>query len=187
MKLFGRRPYSVFLTRGHLQLPSIKKGKTPPGFSCFTQVGETYSLGNTSWLFHGSPVLGSQMLFQIIPSSSHIELIQGETLVLTGLSPSASVLECVRTYYLVLLCMWLIVWWFYYRVPLYFLILVFYVFFFFFLGLYFDNTGLTTLNILKDVSFGFIVHLCFSIFYSIDFCSLIFPSLYLRFNLLTFL
>lgn len=132
MKFFGRRPYSVFLTWGHLQLPSIKKGKTPPGFSCFTQVGETYSLGNTSWLFHGSSVLGSQILFQVIPSSSHIELIQGETLVLTGLAPSASMLECVRTYYLVLLCMWLIVWWFYYRVPLYFLILVYYVFFFFF-------------------------------------------------------
>ena len=128
--------------------------------------------------YHGTSVLGSQIFFQFIPSSPHIELIQCGTLILTGLSPSAYMLECIRTYYLVLLCMWLIVWWFYYRVPLYFLILVFHVFFFF-LGLYFDNTGLSTLNILKDVSFGFIVHLCFSIFYSIDFCSLIFSSMYL--------
>ena len=166
MKFFGRRAYSVFLTWGHLQLPSIKKGKTPPGFSCFTQIGETYSLGNISWLFHGSSDLESQILFQFIPSSSHIELIQSGTLVLTGLSPSAYVLECIRTYYLVLLYM-LIVWWFYYHVPLNFLILVFDVFFSF-LSLYFDNTGLSTLNILKDVSFGFVIHLCFSIFYSID-------------------
>lgn len=83
--------------RGHLQLPSIKKrAKPPPGFSCLLQV-ETYS-GKYFLTIPWFSVLGSQMLFQIIPSSSHIELIQGETLVLTGLSPSASVLECVRTY-----------------------------------------------------------------------------------------